>query len=405
VNQRFYSLDVFRGMTVALMILVNNPGTWGAIFDPLEHAAWHGCTPTDLVFPFFLFAVGNAMAFVMPRLQQAGDAVFWKKVGKRTLLIFGIGLFVLAWGPYLYWNGDTLAFKSWEMVQKDGSITGIRIMGVLQRIALCYFFASVIVYYTGRNGAFYWAACLLLAWWVYCFLFGNGPDPYRWDGYFGTAFDKAVLGEAHMYSADKAMTGKPFLLDPEGLASTLPAIASVLYGYLAGDYIQRKGKTHEMVNHLFMGGVLLTVTGLAWAQVFPLNKKIWTSSYVVYTTGLAVTTIAALIFLIEFKNQKGRWSRFFDVFGKNPLFIFVLAGFLPRVLGLIRIPGVKATLENGVLIEKPFNYSPFSWFYEYVCKPIPGRPEIGSFVFALVIITLYWSIAAWMDRRKIYVKV
>jgi len=136
-QQRYYSLDVFRGATVALMILVNNPGSWGHIFSPLAHASWHGCTPTDLVFPFFLFAVGNAMSFVMPKLQQGNNSAFWGKVIQRTIMIFGIGLF-LNWSPFVKFSEDVLVWKPWE---------NVRILGVLQRIALCYFFASVIIYY------------------------------------------------------------------------------------------------------------------------------------------------------------------------------------------------------------------------------------------------------------------
>src|SRR5688500_18392619 len=141
MSQRFYSLDVFRGATVALMILVNNPGSWSHIYSPLEHAPWHGCTPTDLVFPFFLFAVGNALAFVMPRLEEAGTAAFLRKVVTRTLLIFAIGLF-LNWSPFLKWDAGMLVFKHW--VDPENPASGIRIPGVLQRIALCYFFASLI---------------------------------------------------------------------------------------------------------------------------------------------------------------------------------------------------------------------------------------------------------------------
>ena len=139
MKQRYYSLDVFRGATVALMILVNNPGSWAHIYSPLEHAAWHGLTPTDLVFPFFLFAVGNAMAFVMPRFEAAGDAAFWKKVVKRSVLIYLIGLF-LTWFPFVQWQDGQLAFKSWTWVNASGNISGIRILGVLPRIAICYFF-------------------------------------------------------------------------------------------------------------------------------------------------------------------------------------------------------------------------------------------------------------------------
>src|SRR6476620_9937008 len=153
LKQRYYSLDVFRGATVALMILVNNPGCWSHIYAPLEHAPWHGLTPTDLVFPFFLFAVGNAMAFVMPRLEAAGDAIFWKKVIKRTLLIFLIGLF-LNWWPFSRFQDGQFLFSGWTWINGSGNLSGVRIFGVLQRIAVCYFFASVIIYYLKTRGAF-----------------------------------------------------------------------------------------------------------------------------------------------------------------------------------------------------------------------------------------------------------
>ena len=161
MNQRFYSLDVFRGATVCLMIMVNNPGSWSHIFAPLDHAPWHGLTPTDLVFPFFLFAVGNALSFVMPKLEAAGDNVFWGKVIKRTLLIFGIGLF-LTWWPFVKWTDTGLVFKQWAYIDDKGNPQGVRILGVLARIAICYFFASVIIYYLKARTAFYAGLILLL---------------------------------------------------------------------------------------------------------------------------------------------------------------------------------------------------------------------------------------------------
>ena len=178
MNQRYYSLDVFRGATVALMILVNNPGSWEHIYAPLDHAIWHGCTPTDLVFPFFLFAVGNAMAFVMPRFKQTGTSLFLKKVFKRTLLIFFIGLF-LNWSPFVMWQNDVLVFKNWEWTTTDGILHGIRILGVLQRIALCYFFASLIVYFFKTKGAYVFGITLLLAYWFLCYALGSKGDPYN----------------------------------------------------------------------------------------------------------------------------------------------------------------------------------------------------------------------------------
>ncbi|MCG9899163.1 MAG: heparan-alpha-glucosaminide N-acetyltransferase domain-containing protein [Hydrotalea sp.] len=384
MQQRYYSLDVFRGATVALMILVNNPGSWKYIYDPLEHAPWHGCTPTDLVFPFFLFAVGNAMAFVMPRFEKAGPAAFWQKVIKRTLLIFGIGLF-LHWSPFIKWSGNELVAKSWDQ---------IRIFGVLQRIAVSYFFASILVYYGKTRGAFYGGILLLLVYWMLCLFLGTPGDPYSLEGYFGTQIDIAVLGTNHMYKGE----GVPF--DPEGIASTLPAIVQVVFGFLVGEYIQKKGKSFEMLAQLFVAGIVLTVAGFIWHEVFPINKKIWTSSYVLYTTGLAILTLGTLIYLIEFKESRGAWSKFFDVFGKNPLFIFVLSGFLPRLTALFRwVDHVNE--ETG----KPVYTSVFPWFYQNICKPISDNPNNGSLFYAICIIVFYWAIGYWMDKKKIYIKV
>ncbi len=392
MKQRFYSLDVFRGATVCLMILVNNPGSWSHIYPPLEHAPWHGLTPTDLVFPFFLFAVGNALSFVMPRLEEGGDAVFWKKVIRRSLLIFGIGLF-LTWWPFVKWSGDHLVFKPWSYLDEKGNPQGVRILGVLARIALCYFFASVIIYYGKVRRAFFTGLVMLLLYWALCFLLGDPSDPYSMNGWFGNRVDKAVLGLAHIYKGE----GIPF--DPEGIMSTLPAIVQVIFGYLVGYYIQLKGKNFEMLSGLFVMAVALLVTGFCWDMVFPINKKIWTSSYVVYTSGLATLTIATMIYLIELKQVKLWASRFFDVFGKNALFVFALSAFLPKILWLIRI--LNGMDKNG----KPLYTDPWHWFYQEVCAKIPGDPRLGSLVFAVCFIIFMWAICWWMDKKKIYVKV
>jgi predicted acyltransferase len=226
LNQRFYSLDVFRGATVCLMILVNNPGTWAHIYDPLEHAPWHGLTPTDLVFPFFLFAVGNAMAFVMPKLEQGGDALFWRKVLKRSLLIFAIGLF-LSWWPFIKWSGEALVFKPWVYIDDKGNAQGVRILGVLPRIAICYFLAAIIIYYLKLRKAMYVGMLLLLLYWALCLLLANNTDPYSITGWFGTKIDIAILTKAHMYQ-NETLDGIRYLFDPEGLMSTIPAVVQVL---------------------------------------------------------------------------------------------------------------------------------------------------------------------------------
>lgn len=380
LNQRFYSLDVFRGATVCLMILVNNPGSWGHIYPPLKHADWHGLTPTDLVFPFFLFAVGNAMAFVMPKLEAAGDGVFWKKVIKRTLLIFAIGLF-LNWWPFVRWQEDELHLIPW--INASDPTKGVRISGVLQRIAICYFFASVLIYNLKPRKAFLTGLILLLLYWVLC-LIGNPSDPYSLQGWFGTEIDKQILHVAHMYKGE----GVPF--DPEGLISTIPAIVEVVLGYMVGNYILFKGRTYEMLTGLFAAGVAMLVAGYCWDMLFPINKKIWTSSYTIYTAGLATITIAMLIYVIELRQRKGTVARFFDVFGKNALFVFALSAFLPKILWLVR-------LEKGV--------NPWNFLYAKGFSRLPGDPRLGSLLYALCVIMFMWLICWWMDKKKIYIKV
>lgn len=386
------------------MILVNNPGSWSHIYGPLEHAPWHGLTPTDLVFPFFLFAVGNAMSFVIPRLQQEGDAAFWRKVIKRTLIIFGVGLF-LNWWPFVtevnrIVEGSSelqkvTIFKSftWIDLAKNEAgeiienIKGVRIMGVLQRIALCYLLASIIVYYGGPRKAFLGAAVLLLGYWALC-LIGNPADPYSLKGWFGTEWDLNILGVSHVYKGE----GIPF--DPEGLMSTPAAIAQVIFGFLVGDYI-RKGLAenngmYRMLSGLFTVGVGMLVAGYCWDLVFPINKKIWTSSYAIYTTGLAILTLATMIFVIDGKNVRGGLLSFFDVFGKNALFVFALSAFLPKGLALIK-------LEKGV--------NPWNWLYKKVLIHTPGAPENRSLLYALCVITFMWGICWLMDKKKLYIKV
>ena len=363
------------------MILVNNPGTWDHIYPPLEHAPWHGLTPTDLVFPFFLFAVGNAMAFVMPKLETAGSSVFWRKVLKRSLLIFLIG-FLLNWWPFFHHTGSGIGFRHW--VDPENPDSGIRIMGVLQRIAICYLLASIMVFYLKPRGSFVAGMIILLLYWATCLL-GNPADPYSLSGWFGTSqVDIPLLGVAHLYKGE----GVPF--DPEGLASTFPAIVSVIFGYLAGDYIRSKGKNFEMVTGLFVAGIVLLLTGYCWDLAFPINKKIWTSSYTVYTSGLAFVTLATMIYLIELRQVRGGLSRFFDVFGKNALFVFALSAFLPESLWLVRF-------ENGS--------NPWSYLYDQVYVHIPGDPRVGSLLYALTVIAFMWAVCYVLDRKKIYIRV
>jgi predicted acyltransferase len=400
MTQRFRSLDIFRGATVALMILVNNPGSWSHLYPPLAHAGWHGCTPTDLVFPFFLFAVGNALAFVMPGLKTVPASAFWARVLKRSAIIFAIGLFLNA-SPFVRWDAEgALALKSFE---------SLRFMGVLQRIALCFGAAAATVYFCTRKTALWAAAALLVGYWLACRQWGHVPDaadptgPYELLGWFGNAVDRALLGAGHMYK------GEGLAFDPEGLVSTLPAVAQVLLGWWVGDMVSRgaaggvAGKADTaLVTRLFVWATLLLIAAYFWQLEMPFNKKIWTSSYVLHTTGLAMMGLAALIYIIEIRQQPAEqtgWARFFEVFGKNPLFVFVLSGFVPRVLALIRwADGVNG---DGTLLWS----SPLPWIYRNIFANVSSDPRLGSLAFALANLTCYWLLARWLDRRKIYIKV
>ncbi|HTN36836.1 MAG TPA: hypothetical protein VL053_07150 [Arachidicoccus sp.] len=382
-KERYYSLDVFRGMTVALMITVNNPGSWSHIYAPLDHAAWEGCTPTDLVFPFFLFVVGNAMAFVIPRLREAGNTHFLTKIIRRTLLIFGIGLF-LNWFPFVSWQNDVLVFKSWDH---------IRIFGVLQRIAVAYFFASLIVYYFRPKTTIIISAIILVGYWWISYSLGTPGDPFSLHGWFGTEkVDIPILGMDHMYHGE----GIPF--DPEGIASSAAPVVQVVIGYLTGKFIRENGKTYEMISKLFVAGTLLLFIGSFWGQFFLISKKIWTSTFVLYTSGMAMIILAVIIYFIEMQGHRTWLDKFFNVFGKNPLFIFVLSGLLPRILWLIRIP-------HGALDGKPVYTNPLGWFYEHICKPLFANEHNSSLFYAICFIIFMWVIVYFMDKKKIYIKV
>lgn len=379
-------------MTVAFMILVNTPGSWSHIYPPLDHANWHGCSPTDLVFPFFLFALGNALAFVMPRSIQQGSKAFWAKTTKRALLIFTIGL-LLNWFPFVKYN------TAGELVAKP--FLDLRLLGVLQRIALCYFFASIIAYYLKPAASFLAALALLLIYWVLCVSLGAPGDPFSINGWFGTRIDLLLLGETHMYHGE----GRAF--DPEGIASTLPAIAQVLIGYVTGDYIIKKvavaentvtdNRYYPLVANLLVISLMLLFTGLCWNSLFPINKKIWTSSYVVYTSGMAIIILALCIYALEIKQWRKGWAPFFDSFGKNPLFIFVLSGVWARLYGLVR-------WEDGIKDGKPVFKGLGGYMYDHIFVPLFGAMN-GSLFYAIFHVLIFWLIALWLDKKKIYIKV
>jgi len=367
--KRFLALDVFRGMTICFMIIVNSPGDWSIAYGPLLHAGWHGFTPTDLVFPSFLFAVGNAMAFVMYKYEGQNNSVFWKKTLKRTAIIFLLG-YLLYWFPFYDFNAG--AFKP---------ISHTRILGVLQRIALCYLVASVVIRYTSKTFAVVFSAVLLVVYWILLYVYGDSNDPYSMAGYAGNPLDFFVLGSDHLYH------GEGVAFDPEGILSTLPCIVNVIAGYLAGDYIRKRGNSYETVAKLLMIGAVLIALAMAWNTMLPINKKIWTSSFVLLTVGLDLIILPILIYIIEIQRKR-QWTYFFVVFGKNPLFIYLLSEL--ALITLYLIPVGDGTLQG--------------WIYKDVLGSI-ASPINASLLFALIFMLFNWAVGYWMDRRGVYVRV
>lgn len=373
-SQRFLSLDVFRGMTICFMIIVNTPGSGAMPFSPLEHAGWHGFTPTDLVFPSFLFAVGNAMSFSLNRYRELGTGVFLKKVIKRTALIFLLG-YLMYWFPFFRLDAHLHIIGA--------PIVNTRIMGVLQRIALCYFFASILIHYLSARKVVWISIFLLLVYWVILWVFGDSQQPYSLLGNAGLYLDKFLMGTNHLYHGE----GIPF--DPEGWLSTLPAIVNVVAGYFAGRFIQEKGKNFETLARLMLVGALLIFLALWWNMVFPINKKLWTPSFVLLTSGIDLLLLSALVYVIEMQQMKGRWTKFFLVFGKNPLFIYLLSELLATVLFMIHVSPQQSL---------------FAWINSIFFQVIaPG--SLGSFLFAITYMLLCWCMGWWLNKRNIFIKV
>ncbi len=370
--KRFLALDVFRGMTICLMIIVNTPGNGATTFAPLLHAHWNGFTPTDLVFPSFLFAVGNAMSFVMPKwnnLQQS--EVLWK-IFKRTFIIFLLG-YLMYWFPFVKWdvNNQLVGFPFGET----------RVFGVLQRIALCYCFASLMIYYLKPKTALVISVIFLFLYWLLLYVMGDPIAPLSLDGNAVLRVDRWLLADKHLYH------GEGVAFEPEGLLSTLPAIGNVVAGYFAGTYIQRKGNTYEGLSVLLLSGVALIFLGYCWDLSFPVNKKLWTSSFVLYTVGLDCVILAVIIYITQFLN-KTHWTYFFEVFGRNPLFIYLLSELAAILLSFFKT-GPKTSV--------------YKWIYLNVFSH--AGAYFGSLLFAVSFMMGCWLVGYFLDKRKIYVRV
>lgn len=369
-QSRLLSLDVFRGMTIAGMVLVNNPGTWSEIYSPLQHAEWHGITPTDYIFPFFLFIVGVAIPIALGRrVKQGITSDVYLKIFRRAATIFALGLFLTLFPFFDFAN--------------------LRIPGVLQRIAVCYLIVSIIFLHTNWKQQTIIGVALLFVYW---FLMSAVPVP---GCEITTIDDKAcnlaayidrlIFGENHIWKQAK-------VYDPEGILSTIPALATTISGVLTGTWLRTKRSDTEKVSGLFFFGIVLVALGWAWNFFFPINKALWTSSYVLYTSGLALCFLGFCYWLVDIKGYK-KWSKPFVIFGVNALALYVFSGLFARLLGVIKVPGAdgaETSLQEWI----------FETFFLSIASPINA-----SLMFAVSFILFFLFLMWLLYRKRIYIKV
>ena len=366
---RYLSLDVFRGLTIALMIIVNSAGRGAEPFAQLDHTEWFGFTFADLVFPSFLFAMGSSFAF--SGASGLSEGAYYGKVIKRTVLLFAIGLF-LAWFPFFIFN--KMGVFEWKYLEN------LRIMGVLQRIALCYLLAAVFIRYFGPKTLLVLCLALLLGYWA-MLVFG-APNGLAFDkaANFGTQIDNAIIPKSHIFRGDEGF-------EPEGILGTLPAAVNVLAGYLAAYWLKSTTDTKRLLLNTAALGLVLIAGANLWANYFPISKKLWTSSFVFLCVGLNLLMLAALVFYTELKQRKFG-TRFFEIFGQNPLAIYMFSILLLKVLLTIRIAPTKSLYE---------------WLGADIVQPIISGP-LGSFVFALLFMWVCWLFGLWLYKKRIIIK-
>jgi len=393
-RERLLSLDVFRGITIAGMLLVNDPGTWSAIFPPLEHAEWNGWTPTDLIFPFFLFIVGITTHLSMSARRARGDddPALMKQILRRGVIIYLLG-FAMAMFPFYQWGTiqSLPNATAWDRIVYR--IEHVRLLGVLPRIAIVYICAGLLTLKTSLKQQIIIIATLLFGYWFAMTLL---PVPgenaigaqllHTHDRNLAAYLDRLILTTNHTWTGSVTF-------DPEGPFSTLPAIATAMLGVIAGTWIARKDKPLlERISGLFAAGAIGMVVGLMWNWSFPINKNLWTSSYVVFTAGMACVTLATVMWLVDYAGVKW-WTKPFVVFGVNPIVAFVGSGVMARLvytLWHVNYQGKSVAVQDA--------------FYQAVFLPwLP--PRVASLAFALTYVLLWYGILLVLYRRKIILKV
>lgn len=358
-NNRYLALDAFRGITIALMILVNTPGTWSHVFSPLLHADWHGVTPTDLIFPFFLFIIGSALYFAFSKSNFEFSPLAVAKIIKRSAIIFLIGL-----GLNVY--------------SQAADMENLRVMGVLQRLGIAYGIGAVLVLLLTWRQLIIACVAILMSYWLLMTMGSNAP--YSLEHNVVRSFDLVVLGENHLWQ------GKGIAFDPEGLLSTLPAIVNVLTGFLATMLLAHAPSKIDSIKRLSLFGAMLIVISLLWNVVMPINKSLWTSSYVVFSTGCAFFVLAFFIWLVDIKAQLKLVDPLL-VYGSNPLFIYVLSWLWVATYQFIAIGNITL----------------YQYLYEQLAVFLV--PKVASFAFAFIHVAIFWFISNVLYRRSIFIKV
>lgn len=369
LSGRMLSLDVFRGLTIAGMILVNNPGTWSSIHWPLEHAEWNGWTPTDLIFPFFLFIVGVSITLAFARRVESGSdqRSLLRKVIKRAAIIFALGVFL---NGFPYFN-----------------LAEIRIAGVLQRISVCYLIASLIfIKTTWRTQAITVGALLLFYWFLMTVVpvMVFGANDLSKEGNLAAHVDRWLMGK-HIWKGG-------VVYDPEGLLSTIPAIATALSGVLTGHWLRSRRTQFEKAGGMFFVGACAIALGWAWHFWFPINKSLWTSSFVVFTAGMALQLLGICYWLVDIKGYRA-WAKPFVIFGVNALALFVFSGLLERLMGVVKIPQG----DDAAIALQPYIFKNLfaSW----------ATPINASLFYAITYVLFWLLLMSLLYRKRIFIKV
>lgn len=364
LSGRLVSLDAFRGLSVAAMILVNNPGTWAHVYAPLDHAKWHGWTPTDLIFPFFLFIVGVAIPFSFGKFQGAQKPSLYRRILRRSAVIYLLGLFLSLFPKF--------------------DLSRVRFVGVLPRIAIVYLIVSILVINLSRRTLAWVTAGILFGYWA---LMSWAPVPdygagvLTPEGNFAAWIDR-ILVPGRMYQGT---------WDPEGFVSTLPALATTLLGVFTGDWLRSKRDRVEIAKGLMATGLAATLLGLLWGYWFPINKNLWTSSYVLFSAGAAQILLALMYWVIDVKGYR-KWTRPLVAFGVNAISVFVLAGIVARLL----INTQVGAGDEAIPLKR--------WLYDGFFAPW-ASPVNASLAFAIVFVLIMWALVELLYQRRIFIKV